>query len=377
MGVCIHTVVDPKAISRSAWRRVCDETVTVLRGWPDPPIRPRSREIAGVEVVVYSRDVVAPDGWHICGDANSRLLAESIELPRSLGVDSPRDPPTDLLLRVLATQEPPYEQKGLRWLLGNKTQGKPFHWLVLAIAMLIEHRLPHAALAGGDFTPEQAREAQSQLRAILGEAIPLPLCARPKRLRTRLRPHLRGHALDEALETLSCQGMLAAAFIGLLKGSLGSRPHQEIEAAVSCTNVSTLDPLTREAFELLMAQGKALFGCSASGDPEDRSAFPTELRALDTQGLVERIAVGTKTSYLRLTEMAWDEIQRASRSELRLLAMLAPQPISGLIADQLRRAVFESAAIRRFCLKAWKTVEPVMPRELPFQARMFDEAHAP
>jgi hypothetical protein len=113
---------------------------------------------------------------------------------------------------------------------------------------------------------------------------------------------------------------------------------------VSCTDVSTLDPLTREAFELLMAQSEALFGCSASRDPNGRSAFSTELRALDTQGLVESIAVGTKTSYLRLTEMAWDDIQRASRSELRLLAMLAPQPISGLIADQLRRAVLESAA---------------------------------
>jgi hypothetical protein len=148
----------------------------------------------------------------------------SIELPRSLGIDAPCDPPSDLLLRVLATQEPPYERKGLRWLLGNKTQGKPFHWLVLAIAMLIKHRLPHAALAGGDFTPEQAREAQAHLRAILGETIPLPLCARPKRLRARLRPHLQGPALADAIETLSCQGMLAMAFIGLLSGSLGSRP---------------------------------------------------------------------------------------------------------------------------------------------------------
>ena len=40
-----------------------------------------------------------------------------------------------------------------------------------AIAMLIEHRLPHAALAGGDFSPEQAKEARTRLEAILGESL--------------------------------------------------------------------------------------------------------------------------------------------------------------------------------------------------------------
>lgn len=60
-GVCIHTIVDPKLVSRSAWQRVYDETVTVLRAWPDPPMRPRHRVIAGVELVVGSREVVSPE----------------------------------------------------------------------------------------------------------------------------------------------------------------------------------------------------------------------------------------------------------------------------------------------------------------------------
>ncbi len=377
MGVCIHTIVDSKSISRSDWQRVYDETVTVLRRWPDPPIRPRYREIAGIELVVYSRDVVAPDGWHICGDANSRLTAESIELPRVLGVDSPRNPPSDIVLRALAAQQPPYDRQGLRWLLDNKTQNKPFHSLVLAIAMLLEHRLPHAALMGGDFTPEQAQEARARLEAILGEGIPLPLAADLPRLRARLQPHLRGAALHEAIQDLSYQGTLGAVFISVLSGSFGSKPHQEIEEAVSCTDVSALDELTRDAFELLVGQSKALFGGSATGDPEDRTAFPVELRALDRQGLLEVIASGTKSTGLRLTEMAWDDIQRASPAELQLLAMLASHSTSGLIAHQLRRAVFESAAIRRFCLEAWETTEPVMPLEIPFQARLFDVACSP
>lgn len=374
MGITIHTIVDPTCISRAAWERVYEETITVLQSWPDPPIRPHRRQIAGVELVVYSRDVVAPDGWHICGDANSRLTAESIELDRTLGVDVPRDPPSDIALRALAAQSPPYERKGLQWLLSHKTQEKPFHVLVLAIAMLIEHRLPHAALAGGDFTPEQAREAQVRLEAILGEVVALPLAVDLPRLRARLEPHMQGPAVYEAIQTLSCRGTLAAVFISLLNGSFGSRPHQEIEAAVSCTDVSSLDELTREAFELLMGQSKALFGRPAPDGSAEPTAFPSELVALDTRGLLEVIAGGTKATHLRLTEMAWDDILRASLPELHLLAMLATHPTSGLIAHQLRRAVFESAAIRRLCLEAWDATEPVMPLEMPIQARLFDQA---
>lgn len=56
--------------------------------------------------------------------------------------------------------------------------------------------------------------------------------------------------------------------------------------------------------------------------------------------------------------------------------MSCTHPTSGLIAHQLRRAIFESVAIRRFCLQAWDTTEPVMPLDIPAQARLFDEASA-
>ena len=381
MGIRIHTIVDPKSISRTAWQRVYDETITVLNNWPDPPLRPRFREIAGIELVAYSRDVVAPDGWHIIGDANSRLTAESIELPRMLGVDDPRDPPTDIVLRALAAESPPYSRGGLRWLLDNKTQNKPYHSLVLAIAMLLEHRLPHAAFMGGDFTPEQAQAAQPRLEAILHEHIPLPLAVDLPRLRTRLQPYLHGAELSEAVQTLSYRGTLGAVFISVLSGTFGSRPHQEIEEAVSCTDVSTLDELTLASFELLIGQSKALFGHSTSESEseafDDPTTFPPELLELDANALLAIIASGTRNTSLRLTEMAWDEIQRASLPELHLLAMLATHPTSGLTAHQLRRAIFESSTIRRFCLDAWDTTDPLPPLEMPMQARLFDEARSP
>ena len=377
MGIYIRAVVDPSCIGRADWERVFDQTVTILRRWPDPPLRPVYREIAGIEVITYSRDVVDWSGWHICGDANSRLLAESIELPRELGVDTPRDPPSELLLRVLASDRPPYDLGSLRPLLHNKTQGQPFHGLVLAVAMLLEHRFPHAVFVDGDFCAGEAQQAQSQLRTILGEEIALPVSTDPARLLSRLDPHVPEDELDDAVRALSCRGSLARVLLSLFDGpmsSVGAEVHQEIELAVACTDVSTLHPLTREAFEFFVGQAKALFGRSVPGAPHEAMAFPAEIDALDPAQLLPRIAQGTMKTRLRLTEMAWDDIARASEPELRLLAMLATHSTSGLLAYQLRRAIFESVAIRQYGRQAWNTAEPVIPHDYPIQARMFRDA---
>jgi hypothetical protein len=375
MGISIHAIVDPTCFSRSTWNHLYEETVTVLRAWPDPPIRPCHTKIAGVEVPTYTRDVIDPDGWEICGDANSRLTAESIELPRELGVDTPRPPRSEIVLRVLATQQAPYDDEGLTWLLHNKTQGKPFHALVLAIAMLIEHRLPHAAFAGGDFEPDDARQAQAQLQAILGELVALPLCAEPPRLRERLRPHLEGRALERATkracsEGWGCHGSTAATLLGLLTGSAGSRLRQEVEQAVACTDVSQLSEPTREAFESFITQGDALFddgpGRTRSGAEisAKRQKLVTELSGLDARRLLQTIACRTRTGHLALTEMAWADIEAASLPELRFLAALARRTPTELVRYQLCRACFESVAIRRFCLHAWDTI-PASPRANP------------
>lgn len=378
MGISIHTIIDPSCISKADWRRVYDETVTVLRAWPDAPLRPNYHHVAGTELVAYTRDVIGPDGWHICGDATTRRMGESIELPGALGVDDPRPPPADMPLRMVDPDDPPYQSGHFHWLLNNKTQGRPYHTLVLAVAMLIEHRLPHAALAGGDFTRDQAKEAQARLEPILGEVIPLPLAADPVRLHERPRPHLDDEALDAAMRELRCHGMLSGLIIGVLDGSFGSRAREEIESAVACTDVSTLDDDTKLAFDFLMAQAKALFGVPGRpGEPSEHVGFPAELAGLDAAQLLPVIIGGRMTrSHLRLTEMAWDEIQRASVDELRLLAMLATHPTVGLVGYQLCCAVFESVAVRQLCLQAWNTTPPIPPHEVAWEGRLFEEGQS-
>jgi hypothetical protein len=344
MGISIQVLVDPACITQAAWQRVYDETVAVLRGWPDPPIRPCYREIAGIEVIAYTRDVVHDTGWHICGDAISRRIAESIELPRELGVVLASPPSSEIVLRALD-----YDGRNLRTLLNNKTHGRPFHTLVVAIAMLIEHRLPHAAFVGGDLTIRDARYAQAHLRAILGEVVPLPLCVDARRLRARLQPHLRGRALRKAVRRASVDTggpaeWLAADLLGILGGGPKRSRDEEIEAAVACTDVSTLGAPTRQAFVAFVAHAKAL---------AERAELPAKLAQANAQRLLQTIASRTRATHLVLTEMAWAEIQRAGASELQLLATLAMGRTVGLVGHDIRRAIFESAAVRRFCLQAW------------------------
>lgn len=389
MGTSIRAVVDPSCISRSAWDTVFEESVTVLRRWPDPPIRTAPYEVGGVELVAYCRDVVDEEGWQICGDARSRLVGDSIRLPRQLGVEVARQPASDLLLRILASLRPPHRSGELRTLLGHDTHGKPYQQLVLAVAILLEHRLPHAVFVSGDFTVEEAERARARLQAILGEEIGLPSCTQPARLSARLQPHLSPTLLVDAIRSLSCRGSIAGVIIGLLSGSVGSpgaRTRHEIERAVSCTDLRPLDALTLEAFEFMVGQAKAMFAPSCpdpsdvppddqgDDDDDDDTRFPDELLTLDALQLLVVIARGTQSTGLRLTEMAWHDIQRASKDELRLLAMLATHPPTGPVARHLRRAVFESVEIRRLCVETWFIVPPISPLDHPAQSRLFEEA---
>ena len=55
-----------------------------------------------------------------------------------------------------------------RDIFGNKTQGEPFHLAVLAVAMVIETRLPRQAFVFGDFDRQQCERRNSSLRYTLG-----------------------------------------------------------------------------------------------------------------------------------------------------------------------------------------------------------------
>lgn len=334
MGISVRVVVDPKWISRHAWRRVYAETVTILQAWPDPPMRSVYKDIAGVKVIARIRDVIEADGWSVCGDARSRRFAESNELPSEFGVEQPSEPDSEIILRDLEGD------RSVDYLLGNKTQGLAFHFLIVAVAMLIEHRFPRAAVVSGDLDLDDALLAQEHLERILGERIPRPVFVDPKRMRARLQPHLEGAALDDALQpTVRASeptfGMSAGAF-----GPPSSR--DELQKAVTCTDVTRLTVATYRIIEQFAIEVEAT--ARAAGLSARLSSCS------DAEPLIREIAKGARKTGVYATVMAWDEILRASLDELRFLAALAwMRPMN--YGVELRPAAFESAAIRQLCVE--------------------------
>lgn len=336
MSLSVCVMVDRSAVLREAWRRLYDETRTVLRRWPDPPVTRRVRRIAGVDLAVYTREVEDARGWGVCGDARSRLHNETSELPREYGVPESRPPTADIVRRAIVEDD-----DTLDVLLGANTRGRPYHTLVTAIAMLVEHRLPHAAVARGDLDPEDARRAQDRLREILEEVVPLPLVLDADRLRHRLSSCAAGPDIEEAIDRVSPPSSVADAITADLLGALsrvpGRIPYDELEAAVACENVDALTVSARHLIEAFVEQAMHTARRHEIGPKLDASG----------EDLHPAIARGAAATSLVLTETAWEEIEHADTAERQLLAVLAMLEPVALAGSLARRAVFESAAIRR------------------------------
>jgi hypothetical protein len=341
MGISVRVVVEPKWIAKQAWRRVYAETITILRAWPDPPMRFAYRTVAGIQVAVLTREVIDAEGWSICGDAHSRRFAEDNELPSEFGVEQPSEPDSEIVLREFD------DDRSVHYLFANKTQGLPFHLLIVAVAMLIEHRFPRAAVVMGDLDRDDAIQAQRQLHRILGEQVPLPVCVDTERMRARLRAHLEGDALDQALQLTVSSGTAGFWLFMTLFGHLPSSPRAELQNAVTCTDVAALTEPTRRVVEEFAVEVAAT---------AREAGLSAKFEHADGEQLLRAIAEGAQTVGVYLTEMAWDEILRASMDELRFLAALACMSSVNL-GVELQPAAFESAAIRRLCLEAVASAE--------------------
>ncbi len=330
VGTAIRVLVDPTCISTTDWSLFYQETLRVLHGWPHLPLRPRTLAVAGVPVIAFTSDVESPKGWQLCGDATSRLIGDMVELPRSFGVEAPRPPPTEIVLRALD------DDAGLDRLLESEATGQPYQALVIAVAMLAEHRFARAAFIGGDLPFAECWTAQERLLAILGQTVPLPIATDPVRLYDRLHPHLAGTELQRAIERAMTRPDPSSPPVTTVDA--------ELDAAVSCTDVQDLSPMAREAIRAFVHATKI---------QARRAQLPIHLPGIGGRGALETVARATVAYHLALTTMAWDRLERASAPELELLTTVAQLQPSGRLGYPLSRALFESEAIRRFALERW------------------------
>ncbi len=348
MGIHVHLAVIADRVPDAAWRAIYDRACRVAKEWIPRPLSIGWRQIGAVRVAQYCHDLETAEGLCIVGDAESLTTADRFELParldRTVAWRDPGAADDDVLVAVARWMGAGTAPR-VPWceLLGRKTQGLPYHALVVALGLVVEHALPGLAAVFGDVSVRGGEQARRGVASILGEEVELPVVVDPERLRRRLAAGLSGGALDEAVRQLGpCDPYLEAKagdVLGLLRRTPGARVRHELEHAVlACPDPDGLDAGTRHLLRELVGTIRA-------------SIVRWELRArIEQRGAIatrEALARRTLASGMCLTSMAWDAIEAADLDELAFLYMAACVDTHRLEVHQAVRAVLENRALRR------------------------------
>ncbi|WP_437674774.1 hypothetical protein [Sorangium sp. So ce131] len=205
MGVHVILDIDPRGIDEAEWAAVCEETLALLSAWQPRLLGRGWRTIDGVRVPMYTRslrgDVDDPKlaHWSVAGDRDSLQMAECQSFFHDLGrYAARRDPCPDDDIVVTAAMPDRADTSGPVRVFGGKTQGCPYHFALLAAAMLVEERFPRHAMVWGDIDRGQAEEARRLSAPILGRELSLPVRVDASRLIERLRARYEADALTGA-----------------------------------------------------------------------------------------------------------------------------------------------------------------------------------
>ncbi|WP_437946492.1 hypothetical protein WME98_37355 [Sorangium sp. So ce296] len=205
MGVHVILDIDPRGIDEAEWAAVYEETLALLSAWRPRLLGRGWRTIDGVRVPIYTRslrgDVDEPKHahWSVAGDRDSLRTAECQSFFRDLGVYAARrDACPDDDIVVTAAMPDRVGTGGPVRVFGGKTQGCPYHFALLAAAMLVEERFPRHAMVWGNIDREDAEEARRLSAPILGRELPLPVRVDGPRLIERLRARYEADALAGA-----------------------------------------------------------------------------------------------------------------------------------------------------------------------------------
>ena len=205
MGIFIQLFIKPSLIEPLAWAQFYDDAYLLLRSHPDGLMSRRSKKAPGGTRHYYSRDLeFEPENDRlrhlmICGDQTSHRFAERFYLFRDLGryqTQTQKEVPKDILELLLDPKD------GVTTVFDAKTQGYPYHFPLLAVAMLAEDYFPLGAHASGDIELAQAEEARTWAQEVLGRPLALPVSVNSPMLWQRLTQILTPEAAAEAFSKL-------------------------------------------------------------------------------------------------------------------------------------------------------------------------------
>ena len=351
MGIRVHLAIVAERVSEPTWRHIYESACRVAARWTPAPLSLTLREIGVVRVAQYTPDIENPDGLRIVGDAKTLTTGESFIFPATLGGhrhdhSESVEPRYDVLVAVahrnaLATQQLPYHD-----LFGAKTQGFPYHTLIVALGLLVEHLLPGTAVVYGDMSLEDGEQARDGLSAILDEEVALPVVLAEARIRQRLAVAMDDDALEEALGELipidlqldSQHHAAMADLFGTLNNTLGARVRHELEHVVlSCSAPELLAAETRQMLRELVV---AIRSCMARNEIRHRVAQWGVARTLEL--LADRTL-----RCMRLTSMTWDFLEVADLDELAFVYTAICMDNHEWHLHHALRAVVENHAMRR------------------------------
>ena len=206
MGVYVILDIDPNGMDAAAWAAGYDEALGLLNAWQPPLLGWGTRTVEGHRVAVYTRKLQNDEAnptkthWTVVGDQKTGQTAEVQRMYRDLAHYGARKRRKANDIVVTAADPKKDCTSGPVQVFGNKTQGYPYHFAMLAVGMLMEERFPQNAMVWGDINAEQANEARREAQRILGRELPLPVRTDAERLVDRLRVQYSGDDLVDAFD---------------------------------------------------------------------------------------------------------------------------------------------------------------------------------
>jgi hypothetical protein len=115
-----------------------------------------------------------PLGWTACGDVHSEQYAEEFHLPRVLtDADHVIPDAPDAMIGAIADNVGKRDDR-FRYLWFNKTQGRPYHIRLLAVATLLESELGSKVFTYGNVTLDEFKKAVELANYHLDDPILVP-----------------------------------------------------------------------------------------------------------------------------------------------------------------------------------------------------------
>lgn len=185
MGIHINVLVS-KAVTKKEWEEVYKESLALAKSLPLAEIK--TVNIAGTGILAdclvgveehempYLCGYGSNMGWQASGDLYTLHTCETYFMPRDLITDEAYDQDAGDPLIYTMAEYLGKEVNGTKpyLIFGAKTQGEPYHNMLLSVACLVEDRLRSKALVFGDITKGQCEAAVRQANKYLDKPISVP-----------------------------------------------------------------------------------------------------------------------------------------------------------------------------------------------------------